>query len=412
VTERLSLSLRGYRLSPALIAVAVALGSRLLLLVAGTLSGWYVTVLGVERFLHYRSGRTVAFALAHPLPGWAHWDGRWFILIVHFGYSVPYSPAFYPLYPGLIWVANHATGDPLPSGLLVSWVCFVCAAYLLYRLVTEDFGPRIGVLAVVFLSIAPTSFFFQAVYSESLFLLLVLASFRCAQKRLWFLAGTMGLLACLTRATGVVLIVPLAMLYMQSREWRWRGIRADVVAVALPLGGIGLYALYLGRVFGDPLLMIHAERHWHRHFSDPLVTIWKGALDGVRGTLFLITGHGVRAPAGLHDVGLWTGLTPWGNALAFAALLVVMALIALGWRRLPPAYTAYAIAAIVVPLMSPTVSQPLKSLPRFALVVFPLFITVALVTDRRPWLRWTIIALSCIALLVLTGLFMVGEWVA
>ena len=92
--------------------------------------------------------------------------------------------------------------------------------------------------------------------------------------------------------------------------------------------------------------------------------------------------------------------------------MVVVALIALGWRRLPWAYTAYSIAAIAVPLASPTVSQPLKSLPRFALVAFPLFVSAALLSDRRRWLRWTIIVLSGVALLILTGLFMTDQWVA
>ena len=266
-----------------MIALAVAVSSRLVLFAVSPLSGLYVTALGLDRFLHYAPRRNVAFALAHPLPGWAHWDGRWFLLIAHRGYAAPASPAFYPLYPALIWVAGHATADFLLGGLLVSWICFAGAAYLLYRLVADDFGPRIGALSVVFLSIAPTSFYFQAVYSESLFLLLVLASFRCAQKRHWLLAGTMGLLACLTRATGAVLVLPLAIMYLQARQWRWQRVRADALTVLLPFAGFGFYALYLWRAYGDPLLMIHAERHWHRRFSDPLVTIVSGTRDRSEG---------------------------------------------------------------------------------------------------------------------------------
>lgn len=256
-----------------------------------------MTVLGVARLLHSHHAWTWAFASAHPLDGWAHWDGRWFLLIARSGYGAPGSQAFYPLYPVLMRVTARLVGTEKLGGVLVACACFVGAAYLLYRLVAEQFNPRIGIYSVVFLSIAPTSFFFQAVYNESLFLLLVVASFRLAQKRLWFPAGAVGLLACLTRASGVVLILPLAIQYMESRDWHWRRVRADALAVVLPLGGTGLYALYLARVFGDPLLMVHAERQWHRHLGNPLLTISRGVVDGTKGIVYLTTGHGFAAPA-------------------------------------------------------------------------------------------------------------------
>lgn len=89
-----------------------------------------------------------------------------------------------------------------------------------------------------------------------------------------------------------------------------------------------------------------------------------------------------------------------------------MALVVLGWRRLPAAYTAYTLAVIAVPLITPSAVRPLQSMPRFALVAFPLFVTLALVTEGHPWWRWTAMAMSLAALLVLTGVFVTGPWVA
>ena len=43
---------------------------------------------------------------------------------------------------------------------------------LLYKLTADLLGERLAFWTVTFLSIAPTSFFFQAIYTESLFLLL------------------------------------------------------------------------------------------------------------------------------------------------------------------------------------------------------------------------------------------------
>jgi len=190
-----------------LAAVATAGASRLILLVAGVAAGGYLPLIGVDR-LHVRLHWTWRAALAHPLHGWAHWDGRWFLLVAKSGYSAAGAPAFYPLYPSTVKLSAAALRDSAAAAEVVSALCFVAAAYVLYRLVAHEFGPRVAVFTVAFLAVAPTSFFFQAAYSESLFRLLSVGSLRLAQRRRWLLAGVVGLLACLTRASGVVLDDP------------------------------------------------------------------------------------------------------------------------------------------------------------------------------------------------------------
>ena len=54
----------------------------------------------------------------------------------------------------------------------MSVVCFAAALVLLYGLVRDEFDASTAAWTVILLSFASTSFFFQAVYSESLFLLL------------------------------------------------------------------------------------------------------------------------------------------------------------------------------------------------------------------------------------------------
>jgi hypothetical protein len=93
---------------------------------------------------------------------------------------------------------------------------------------------------------------------------------------------------------------------------------------------------------------------------------------------------------------------------------VVVALLAIwhGLRRLPVAYSAYAIATIGYPLLFPSRFQPLMSMPRFILAAFPVFISLALFTDRRP--RWHVaLSILFLALLtVLTARFAIFTWVA
>ena len=51
-----------------------------------------------------------------------------------------------------------------------------------------------------------------------------------------------------------------------------------------------------------------------------------------------------------------------------------------GWRRLRPSYIAYMALSILVPLMS---TSSLMSMPRFALVLFPMFALFGLWGDGR-----------------------------
>ena len=60
------------------------------------------------------------------------------------------------------------------------------------------------------------SFFFSAVYTESLFLALSAGCFYLARRERWVWAGVLGGLAAATRSIGVLLVVPLAVLYLQE----------------------------------------------------------------------------------------------------------------------------------------------------------------------------------------------------
>ena len=64
--------------------------------------------------------------------------------------------------------------------------------------------------------------------------------------------------------------------------------------------------------------------------------------------------------------------------LILGAVAVVGAL-----RRLPVAYGGYALAALFLPLSYPVSPKPLASLPRYEVVLFPLFMWGAVWVTRR-----------------------------
>jgi len=187
-------------------AVAVAAGTRALLVLITVLTTYTVGVRVRAVWLRDPLHAEVLHGLLkRVLEPWAHWDGVWFIRIAADGYGAhAQSQAFFPLYALLVRGVALLTGHYyVVAGLVVSLVCYAGAMVVLFRLARELLGPRVALWSVVFISFFPTALFFQAVYSESLFLLLTLLSFWWARRGRWALAGVAGLLAVLTRSTNV-----------------------------------------------------------------------------------------------------------------------------------------------------------------------------------------------------------------
>jgi hypothetical protein len=63
-------------------------------------------------------------------------------------------------------------------------------------------------------------------------------------------------------------------------------------------------------------------------------------------------------------------------------------------------------------LFSPATREPLMSLPRFAVVIFPLCVALAAWTERRPFIRAIIGALCLVGLTWLSARFVLFVWVA
>ena len=132
---------------------------------------------------------------------------------------------------------------------------------------------------MLYLAIFPAAFFFWAIYSEGLFLLLALGMFYAAGRGRWWLAGICLAAAFWTRPFGIVLI-PCLLLEL-ALAWRGRGSGRvarprplDVlVALGVPLlAGLALLA-WSALVLGDPLVFLSTQAEWNRAFSWPWETV-------------------------------------------------------------------------------------------------------------------------------------------
>ncbi|MDQ6778856.1 MAG: hypothetical protein M3071_22125, partial [Actinomycetota bacterium] len=146
----------------------------------------------------------------------ARWDSSWYLTIAHQGYDHNLMrTAFFPLYPMIVGGLGLIVRSELIAGVLVSLVSFGVALVLLYRLASLELGSASRArLAVMLTAFCPLAFFFSAVYSESLFLALSLGAVFEARMGRWATAGLLGALGAAARNSGVILVVPLALLFL------------------------------------------------------------------------------------------------------------------------------------------------------------------------------------------------------
>lgn len=344
------------------------------------------TIIGQRAGVHYAASNIPLLAV------WGRWDAEHYIGIAADGYSGT-EPAFFPLYPLLIHLVGRLLGNLLIAGLLISNVASFVSLLYLYKLVEHEYNRQVAHRAIFYVSIFPTAVFFSAVYTESLFLCLTVASFYFIRQRRWLTAGAIGFFAALTRVEGVLLVVPLAIeaalaLWAQRGDWRkWPVdtlVKPLVGLAAIPLG-LATYMTYLWVLRGDPLYFSHVQIHWGRALAPPWVSFIHA---------FNLIGHG--APQTVADQSLQVAFT----------LLMLGALVA-GFRRVRFSYSAYMALSILVPMST----SSLMSMPRFALVLFPMFALFGL-WGAKPTANNVIVAFSLPLLGLFTVLFADWYWVA
>jgi hypothetical protein len=332
---------------------------------------------GDPRSIH-RDDPTLIHDLGYLTDVWARWDSVWFIRIAHHGYDVAAgAPAFYPLYPGLVAVAGRLCfGHYVLGGIIVSLLATLGSFYLLAELTEELLDREIARRSVLYLAVFPMSLFLQAVYSESVFLLVAIAAFLAAERRRFTLAGLLCGLALLARPTGVAVLLGVAILAWRSR------VRARALAsTALALPVFALFPLLLWIQTGHPFSFLHVEHLWHRR------TATLGPLGGVYEALHAAWAGVLQLAVGSNTHWYWVRVSPDRaaalNLESTAFFLLAIALSVLAWRRLGAAYGLMALVCVVVPAAAPTHAYPLLSMPRFTLVAFPIFIALAAVCSSE-----------------------------
>ncbi|MFZ5470565.1 MAG: hypothetical protein ACOZIN_14105 [Myxococcota bacterium] len=332
---------------------------------------------------------------SHPLArAWVHWDAGWYAQIAATGYW--YTPgeqspvAFFPAYP-LVVGAFQALGlNRYHGGILVSAGCGLAALLLFFRWAERLSPSRSALTATALLSLYPFSFFlYGAMYSDALFLLAVVGAFWALEKEQLGWAILLGAIATAARPIAPAVVLGLTVRHFELRKARGAALGLALLLPLLAATGLVAYMTYLGLRFDDPLAFVHTQSApgwaqgvgWKTWLK---LSLFEELIEVHRPGTFLKLAHGLIALGGL-------------------------ALVVPTWRQLGKGYALYSLAAIGIPTLS---SKDFMGLGRYTIAAFPLFLTLALLSEnRRPLLRWWLFA-SALGLLLLTAAFAADKYVA
>ncbi|MBL8115325.1 MAG: hypothetical protein JNK60_20755 [Acidobacteria bacterium] len=343
------------------------------------------------------------------------WDSGWYVPLAERGYEkVPErqgqqtNHAFFPLYPLLVRVLTRATGlETSHAGNVVSGLAFLGLLPLFAAFVRSRFGAeRVGPAVAVFL-LFPTSFFFAAVYTESLVVLLSLGAVLLVEKDRPFASAALGFLAGLTRVSGLLLGPYLFLASLRrsrvANERPWPTALKALLAGVSPALGFGLFCLYFQRRFGDPLLFFRAQHNW----APEAKTTLDGPARVFRAVASdLATGAVWREPARTFE-GLYVILF-----LVLVVLLLVRSRVfeASAWTREGAARNLVPEAVYVSLLLTAVLlSGWFESAGRYVLPAFPAFAVLGgLSRFRVAWPLW--LAASAVAQAIYVFLFVNWIW--
>jgi hypothetical protein len=341
------------------------------------------------------------------LPNWiwgfGNFDGVHYLRLAQDGYVAKFSQSFFPVFPLLIKFLNilpknlsldvRTFVDPsyFYTGLIFSNLFFLGFLFLFYKLLRLDYSKKITKLSLILLLVFPTSFYFGSIYTESLFLMLAVASIYSFRKKKYLLAGIFAAVSCATRIVGIFIpVIFLVEMFLNRKKTSAAEFVTQIVSLILAPLGLIAYMFYLNRNFGDSLLFLNSQPGF-------------GAGRSAQAYIFL--------PQVLYrylkiflSVRVAT-LAFFNAALEFVFTLVPLSLLIVFFKRIRPSYLWFSLLALVLPTLTGTLS----SMPRYVLVAFPLFPLLTGVGSKHCKY---LIALMVVVQIILLSMFVRGYWVA
>ncbi len=326
---------------------------------------------------------------------WANFDGIQYLSIAMRGYIT--EARFFPLYPLLIKGIQFIFSLPITPfvffliGFFISNAAFLLAALILYKLLRIEYSHKISLMSILFLLLFPTSFFFGSVYAESVFILLAVLSFYFARKRKWILSIVLATLLPITRSVGIVILPALFVEWLlQRKEKNKPSFLIPYSLFIIPIGLI-IYATYNFVKWGNWLYFIQAQTELGNSRSAGIILIPQ--------TLFRYGKMLLTVPVAQY---VWHVALLELAVFIFSAVLLYIAYL----KKIRLSYLIFALLAFLIPTSTGTFT----GLPRYVIILFPMFTVLALIKNKTVKIIYSII--SVLLLILLLMLFAKGYYIA
>lgn len=319
---------------------------------------------------------------------WYRWDAEWYLRIAADGYQNNGSAAFAPLYPALIKILGHLFGgNLLLSALVISNVALALVCILLFYETRHIFDINSATRSVIYFLAFPTAFYMAGAYSESLFLLFVLLSWRFARKNQWPWAFITAILSILTRFQGVGLFIPLIYIWWKTPKPRDRWGLSLLILPIIPL----IWALYLHTQLNIEFPWQALGQNWQQRSVWP----WTGIFGNLR-AIFNFNGYDVSLLSVVLDL-IMTAIS--------------IGIIILGSKHLPLEYTLLNVVLMLPALMKVSSDGLLVSISRYVLSLWPNFMILGRL-GKKPLFHWGYVGTSFLLQLLSSATFFLWFWVA
>ncbi len=343
------------------------------------------------------------------LPNWiwgfGNFDGVHYLRIAQNGYTSEFTSAFFPLFPFLIKLFSvffprtpgldlRIYTDPsyFYSGIFISNAFFIAALYMFYKLIKIDYAKSFAKKSLILLLVFPTSFYFGAVYTESLFLFFAVTSVYFIRKQKFLLASIFMSLATATRIIGVFLILIYLIEVIKTlkgnsliNKTRLKIILGFLIA---PIGLV-VYSLFLNTNYGDPLYFLSVQPKFGADRSSSLVLLPQVLYRYVK--IFL------NVP--------FISLGAFNAFLELLFTLLPLMFLLFYIKKIRLSYWIFSLSSLILPTLTGTLS----SMPRYVLMAFLVLPVFVQILDKHFKLFVLIFILLGVVLL---SLFIRGYWVA
>lgn len=333
---------------------------------------------------------------------WTNFDGIHYLSIAGNGYT--FNARFFPLFPILINLLSKPLQSLTPfgsvqffSGFIISNLSFLLSLFIFYKLIQIDFSKKVAQKTIFYLLIFPASFFFVAIYSESLFLLLTLLSFYFARKGNWLASSIFAMFLTATRLVGLAIFPALIFEYLLqkgffSRDFSKLKFSKEAIYLFFIPTGLLSYIFFNQLKWGNALQFIYSQGDLANSRSVNFIVF-------PLQTVFRYIKIFVNLPVNQFE---W-----WVALFEFAIFFLVSFLLYIAWiKKIRRSYLFFSLVAFLIPVLSGTFS----GLPRYSLVLFPIFITLSIILNKKIQLIYSIFSIVILILLVM--LFSRGYYIS